>query len=276
MAGEIQTPKGLKTTKNVPVDAWYGPYADLATARAAVPTAMRLYRTVGIIEVGGVMEYIWKVGTADGDLVIKSSVVDPATEADYGTTVYGTQVEVEDAADNPTLGSIPVNESVHLRGLRWFINRVLATARTIGGIWSAPTAALGTDTTQLATTGFVQNAVGGGALGVVDLGDVSGIVTVNLANGRKFKCRATGNITAFSFTNEVLGLDYVLDITTETTAKTITFVAAKFRFPFNLAPQLTSPLANGSAPAKAIDKLVFTCAVAGRLDAVITPDLRNN
>lgn len=273
MANELEIPGGIRTTKNVEADAWCGPYASLAAARAAVPTAMRLYRTVKVIEAGEVVEYIWRAGTGDGDLVIKSSVVDQATEADYGTTVYGTQVEVEDAADNPTLSAIPVNETVHLRGLRWFINRVFATARTIGGIWSAPTPTLGTDSTQIATTQFVQAALG---KGVVDLGDVSGVVTLNLANGRKFKCRATGNITAFSFSNEVEGLDYTLDITTETTAKSITFVASKFRFPFNLAPQLTSPLANGSAPAKAVDKFVFTCAVAGRLDCVITPDLRDN
>lgn len=157
----------------------------------------------------------------------------------------------------------------------WWTN-IKTVAQTIAGVWQAPTPALGTNTTQIATMAALQAALG---VGVVDLGDVSGAVSVDLSTGRKFKCRATGNITSFTFTNEVVGLDYYLDITTETAAKTIAWTAAKFRWPLgtNGIPQLTNCTLNGtSGPARAIDKFIFTCAVAGRLDVSIMPDLQNN
>lgn len=111
---------------------------------------------------------------------------------------------------------------------------------------------------------------------VVNLGNVSGTVVVDLSLGTKFKLNQTGNITSFSFTNEVIGKDYLFEITRETTNYTFTFATGKFRFPIGSAPVLTNPTTNGTSPAKAVDILTGLCMVASRLDMVITPDLQNN
>lgn len=271
MAQELELPGGLRTTNNVPADAWYGPYADLATARAAVPTNMRQYRTVGILTVDGVIEYVWKNGSGDSDLVIKSTAVDLATEADYGTTSYGTQAEVEDAADNPTLGSIPANLTAHLRGLRWFINRIFATGRAIGGVWTAPTAAFGTNTTQVANTAFVNLQIDEA---VVDRGTVSsGTLVIDCAH-KNHKVILTGTVS-FDYTNLVEGREFSVWVE-RTTNTTINFTASKWMAPLAIKPQFSDPTANGSSPAKAIDIMTFKARAAGeRPTVVVTPDAQN-
>lgn len=271
MANELEIPGGIKTTNNVEADAWAGPYASLAAARAAVPTIMRLYRTVKIIEGSGIVEYVWKNGTADGDLVIKASVVDLASESQYGTTTYGTQAETEDAADNPTLGSISAVETVHLRGLRWFLNRVLATARAITGVWTAPTAALGTNTTQLATAAFVQQEKDEAP---VDLGSVaSGTIVLDLSR-KNFLVTLTGTVT-LDYTNLVIGREYCVRIE-RSTATVLNFIVNKWAAPLAAVPGLTNPTQNGSSPAKAVDFLTFKAMKTGdRPTVVITPDAQN-
>lgn len=67
MAG-FEIPFGLRRTTAGQDSEWAGPYADVAAANAAVPAAVRLLRTVII----GTVEYIWRNGVADGDLVIKN------------------------------------------------------------------------------------------------------------------------------------------------------------------------------------------------------------
>ncbi len=68
----IQLSAGIVVGSNTSVDAKYGPYADVATAKSEIGLSLR-YKglTVGI-ETGGVVEeYWWESGTADGDLVAK-------------------------------------------------------------------------------------------------------------------------------------------------------------------------------------------------------------
>jgi len=56
------------------VDATYGPYADVAEANAAIIEGLRVQgRTVGILSGGTVVEYWWKDGVTDLDLVEKTS-----------------------------------------------------------------------------------------------------------------------------------------------------------------------------------------------------------
>ena len=68
----IQLSAGIVVGVNKPVDGKYGPYPDLATAKADIGVTLRyLGLTVGI-ETGGVVEeYWWESGTADADLVAK-------------------------------------------------------------------------------------------------------------------------------------------------------------------------------------------------------------
>jgi hypothetical protein len=68
----IQLSAGIVVGSNTAVDAKYGPYADLATAKSEIGVSLRyLGLTVGIETSGTVEEYWWESGTADGDLVAK-------------------------------------------------------------------------------------------------------------------------------------------------------------------------------------------------------------
>jgi len=68
----IQLSAGIVVGVNKPVDGKYGPYPDLATAKADIGVTLRyLGLTVGIETSGTVEEYWWESGTADGDLVAK-------------------------------------------------------------------------------------------------------------------------------------------------------------------------------------------------------------
>ena len=68
----IQLSAGIVVGSNTSVDAKYGPYADVATAKSEIGLSLR-YKglTVGILVGGSVEEYWWGSGTADADLVAK-------------------------------------------------------------------------------------------------------------------------------------------------------------------------------------------------------------
>jgi hypothetical protein len=68
----IELSAGIKVGVSKPVDAKFGPFVDLATAKSEIAANLRyLGLTVGI-ETGGVVEeYWWESGTADADLVAK-------------------------------------------------------------------------------------------------------------------------------------------------------------------------------------------------------------
>lgn len=56
------------------IDHYYGTYNSVAAACAGVPKAVRLKgKTVGVIVNGSVVEYWWKSGIEDADLVEKTS-----------------------------------------------------------------------------------------------------------------------------------------------------------------------------------------------------------
>lgn len=62
--------KSLNASSNI--DAEYGPYVSIAAAIAAVPENKReAGRTVGIVEFGSVVEYWWRDGILDADLIKK-------------------------------------------------------------------------------------------------------------------------------------------------------------------------------------------------------------
>ena len=72
MAFDIsQQVKIVNPTANV--DYYYGTYASIAEACASVPFEIRVKgKTVGILTDNGVVEYWWKTGIEDKDLVVKS------------------------------------------------------------------------------------------------------------------------------------------------------------------------------------------------------------
>lgn len=102
----IQLSAGIVVGVNKPVDAKYGPYPDLATAKADIGVTLRyLGLTVGIITGGVVEEYYWESGTADADLIAKGGAVT------WGgiTGTLSTQTDLQTALDTKTNKLITTN-----------------------------------------------------------------------------------------------------------------------------------------------------------------------
>ena len=71
----IQLSSGVVVGSNNPMDSKYGPFADTASAISNIgPTLRHKGLTVGIINGTSVVEYWWKNGTADTDLIEKASL----------------------------------------------------------------------------------------------------------------------------------------------------------------------------------------------------------
>jgi hypothetical protein len=102
----IQLSAGIVVGSNTAVDAKYGPYADVATAKSEIGSTLR-YKglTVGILVSGAVVEYWWKDGITDSDLISKG-----------GATAWGTitgtlsdQTDLQTALDTKTNKLITTN-----------------------------------------------------------------------------------------------------------------------------------------------------------------------
>ena len=102
----IQLSAGIVVGSNTAVDAKYGPYADVATAKSEIGSTLR-YKglTVGILVSGSVVEYWWKDGITDSDLISKG-----------GATAWGTitgtlsdQTDLQTALDTKTNKLITTN-----------------------------------------------------------------------------------------------------------------------------------------------------------------------
>jgi hypothetical protein len=102
----IQLSAGIVVGSNTAVDAKYGPYADVATAKSEIGSTLR-YKglTVGILVSGAVVEYWWKDGITDTDLISKG-----------GATAWGTitgtlsdQTDLQTALDTKTTKLITTN-----------------------------------------------------------------------------------------------------------------------------------------------------------------------
>ncbi len=118
------------------------------------------------------------------------------------------------------------------------------------------------------------DAPSGEPSGLINLGDVSGLISLDLTSGNRFKCRLIANGT-LTFTGAELGKDYVLEITREGNF-TLAYQSGKFRLPLGYVPVLTNTTTNGTSPPKAVDLLTLLCMSENRLDIVVTPDIREN
>ena len=102
----IELSAGIVVGVNKPVDGKYGPYADLATAKADIGVTLRyLGLTVGITTGGVVEDYWWESGTADADLVAKGGSV---TWGAIGGTL-SSQTDLQTALDTKTNKLIATN-----------------------------------------------------------------------------------------------------------------------------------------------------------------------
>jgi hypothetical protein len=102
----IQLSAGIVVGSNTAVDAKYGPYADVATAKSEIGSTLR-YKglTVGILVGGAVVEYWWKDGITDSDLISKGG----ATAWGTITGTLSSQTDLQSALDGKTNKLITTN-----------------------------------------------------------------------------------------------------------------------------------------------------------------------
>ena len=102
----IQLSAGIVVGSSTSVDAKYGPYADVATAKSEIGLSLR-YKglTVGVLNGAAVEEYWWESGTADGDLVAKGG----STAWGSITGTLSSQTDLQTALDTKTAKLITTN-----------------------------------------------------------------------------------------------------------------------------------------------------------------------
>jgi hypothetical protein len=102
----IQLSAGIVVGSNTAVDAKYGPYADVATAKSEIGSTLR-YKglTVGILVSGSVVEYWWKDDITDSDLISKGG----ATAWGTITGTLSSQTDLQTALDTKTNKLITTN-----------------------------------------------------------------------------------------------------------------------------------------------------------------------
>lgn len=117
---------------------------------------------------------------------------------------------------------------------------------------------------------------------VVVTQNITGATTIDCSTGDIFINTLTGNVTNFDHSNAVVGKTYVFKMIKDTSNKTITWAAGKWRFPFynpsdtTTAPGLTDPTTNGTSPAHSEDIITAICTTSGKLDVVVTNNLIDN
>lgn len=101
-----------------------------------------------------------------------------------------------------------------------------------------------------------------------------GTVTVDLDSADVFYMNMSA-ATTMSHSGGTTGKQYLFVFVQDTSNKTLSFTASKYRFPFATVPILTNPTTNGSSPAHSED-ILSAIFRNGRLDIAVTPDLQNN
>lgn len=110
----IQLSAGILVGVNKSIDAKYGPYPDVATAKSDIGSTLRyLGLTVGIITGGVVEEYWWESGTANDDLVVKGGGGGGAVDSVNGQTGV-VVLDADDIDDALTTNKFTSQEDINL------------------------------------------------------------------------------------------------------------------------------------------------------------------
>jgi hypothetical protein len=158
----IELSAGIKVGVSKPVDAKFGPFVDLATAKSEIAANLRyLGLTVGI-ETGGVVEeYWWESGTADADLVAKGSSVTWGTitgtlsdQTDLQTALDAKQATITGAATTIDTEDLTASRALVSDGSgKVAVSSVTSTELGyVSGVTSAVQTQVDTKTAKLITT----------------------------------------------------------------------------------------------------------------------------
>lgn len=191
------------------------------------PAQVKADMSIGVGDVSGLDENTRDViGTA---LVAGSGVA--VTVDDPGNTItIAVSGVVADAINDGTTTVAPSQNAV----FDALAVKAPIASPTFTGTPAAPTATQGTNTTQVATTAYVQtetgsklSTTGGGKDTVSNLGSLTGTIGIDLANGNSFYGTLTGNttFTMTGFTN-AKECEFVLSIVQDTTPRSLTWPAA--------------------------------------------------
>jgi hypothetical protein len=165
MSNKFEYPGPFRNTVPGNIDDWYGPYADAAAAVSAIPSGMRVQRTIGIITGATIEEYWWPgadltatglVKKADGrDLGLKENTANKSQAISTSTTLYPSAKAVQDhVSDNKSINTT-------VAGLRAITNPktdvIYQTSDYGGGQWFYDA----TDTTSADNTGTILVSTNG-------------------------------------------------------------------------------------------------------------------
>ena len=122
----IELSAGIIVGSNKPIDSKYGPHASTTAALADIGAALRHKGlTVGIETAGQVVEYWFRDGVADGDLVEKAPPLEIENITGLTSALDGKQIKTvySDAAP------------AHSPGLEWVDTTNLRSYRSYSGLW---------------------------------------------------------------------------------------------------------------------------------------------
>ena len=137
---------------NAPIDAKYGPFASVATANSEVGSTLRyLGLTVGIITAGSIVEYWYKDGILDSDLILKTPSLIWANITGTPTTLSG--YGITDAV--PSSRTLTINGTTYdlTADRSWTVSA--GTTPTLAQVTTA-----GNTTTNAISVGGISNTVG--------------------------------------------------------------------------------------------------------------------
>lgn len=99
----IQLSSGIVLGAPKPLDAKFGPYASTTAANNTIPETLR-YKglTIGILENSEIVEYWYKAGTSNAQLIKKTAVLDDTTAGDITELQNKTQNITLDTVANKT------------------------------------------------------------------------------------------------------------------------------------------------------------------------------
>jgi len=204
------------------------------------------------------------------DAVRKIGTQPDATEAVKGIVELATAAETTTGTD--------ATRAVHPAGLKVELDKKAPLASpALTGTPTAPTAAVGTNTTQIATTAFVKaegfaklaetqsftKAQRGTPVALTD----AATVAVDMALGNYYTLTLGGNHTLGAPTNQVAGQSGVIVITQDGTGSHTLAYDAAWKFPGGTAPRLTTA-------ANAVDVLVYYVESATRITCRLLGDVK--
>jgi len=207
----IELSAGIVIGSNNAIDAKYGTYADVATAKSEIGSSLRYQGlTVGILSGGSVVEYWWKDGIADGDLVQKGGGAawgditgTLSDQTDLQSALDGKQATITGAATTIDTEDLTVSRALVSDGSgKVAVSDVTSTELGyLDGVTSAVQTQLDSKTAKLITTNRQTASY------TLVLGDADKLVEMNVATANNLTVPPNSSV-AFATGTQILLAQY--------------------------------------------------------------------